>query len=122
MIFGQEIDPRVVQNRGEQAEIAFKFNANSYNYMVFELDQSYEVVMLNSLSKEELKKVRKDIVFTPELVAQIGTTKFNFWSLGIRLSSERQYVQINKNQAIVFHAIPEVTKAFTQSSLNTKSL
>lgn len=118
--FAQEIDPRVLLNRGEQGKIAFKYNTNSYNYMLFELDHSYELRTVQSLTKEEVKKLRKDLAFTPEQITQIGSEQFNFWSLGIRLSSERQYVQVTKTQVLVFYAIPEVTKAFSQSPLNTK--
>lgn len=99
----------------------YVYNKNSYNYLLFELDHSYELVSKKSLSKEQISLMRKDIRLNDSDLANIGTSNFNFYDLGIRLSkSERQYVQVNKEKVLVFYAIPEVTKAFTASPLNTK--
>lgn len=99
----------------------YVYNKNSYNYLLFELDHSYEVVSKKSLSKDQIGLIKKDIQLNDSDQANIGTSNFNFYDLGITLSkSERQYVQINKQKVLVFYAIPEVTKAFTASPLNTK--
>lgn len=119
--FSQEIDSRILKNKGKQAEKMYVYNKNSYNYLLFELDHSYEVVSRKTLSKEQQDAVRKDISFTDSDIAHIGTSEFNFYDFGIRLSkSERQYVQIDKKKVLVFYAIPEVTGAFTTSPFNTK--
>ncbi|MFA9211450.1 MAG: hypothetical protein ACEQR5_06455, partial [Moraxellaceae bacterium] len=57
--FGQEIDPRLLSNKGQLAESAYKFNKNAYNYMLFELDHGYQVVEKKSLSKQERQLIRK---------------------------------------------------------------
>ncbi len=99
----------------------YVYNKNSYNYLLFELDHSYELVSKKSLSKEQISLMKKDITLSDSDLVNIGTPNFNFYDLGIRLSkSERQYVQVNKKKVLVFYAIPEVTKAFTTSPLNTK--
>lgn len=99
----------------------YVYNKNSYNYLLFELDHSYEVVSIKSLSKEQRNSIKKDISFTDSEKVIIGTSNFNFYDFGIKLSkSERQYVQLDKERVIVFYAIPEVTKAFTTSPSNTK--
>lgn len=119
--FSQEIDSRILKNRGKEAEKMYVYNKNSYNYLLFELDHSYEVVSRKTLSKELQNAVRTDISFTDSDKANIGTSQFNFYDFGIRLSkSERQYVQIDKQKVLVFYAIPEITGAFTTSPLNTK--
>ena len=119
--FSQGIDARILKNKGTAAEKMFEYNKNSYNYLLFELDHSYEVVSRKTLSKEQRSAVKKDISFTDSEKAIIGTSGFNFYDFGIKLSkSERQYVQIDKEKVLVFYAIPEVTKAFTASPLNTK--
>ena len=88
---------------------------------MFELDHSYEVVSKNSLSKEQRKLIKKDILFTDSDKLNIGTSGFNFYDYGIKLSkSERQYIQLDKERVLVFYAIPEITKAFTTSPSNTK--
>jgi len=99
----------------------YEYNKNSYNYLLFELDHSYEIVSKKSLSKEQRNAIKKDIKMTEADAANIGTANFNFYDFGIKLSkSERQYVQIDKERVLVFYAIPEITKAFTASSSNTK--
>lgn len=119
--FCQEIDPRILKNKGKEAEKLYEYNKNSYNYLLFELDNSYEIVSKKSLSNEQLSAIKSDIHLTETEIAKLGTTNFNFYDLGIKLSkSDRQYVQIDKKRVLVFYAIPEVTKAFTASPSNTK--
>lgn len=119
--FSQEIDPRILKNKGKEAEKMYEYNKNSYNYLVFELDHSYELVSKNALSKEQRNSIKKDIHFTDSDKVNIGTPNFNFYDFGIKLSkSERQYVQVDKERVLIFYAIPEITKAFTTSPSNTK--
>nr|WP_294860060.1 hypothetical protein [uncultured Fluviicola sp.] len=119
--FSQEIDSRILKNKGKEAEKMYEYNKNSYNYLLFELDHSYEIVSKTALSKEQRNSVKKDIPFTDADLVTIGTSNFNFYDFGIRLSkSERQYVQLDKERVLVFYAIPEITKAFTTSPSNTK--
>lgn len=119
--FSQEIDSRILKNKGKEAEKIYEYNKNSYYYLLFELDHSYEVVSRNSLSKEQRKLIKKDIIFADSDKLNIGTSNFNFYDFGIKLSkSERQYIQLDKERVLVFYAIPEITKAFTTSPSNTK--
>ncbi|WP_430405268.1 hypothetical protein [Fluviicola sp.] len=119
--FSQEIDPRILKNKGKEAEKMYEYNKNSYNYLLFELDHSYEIISKNGLSKEQRISIKKDIHFTDAALVNIGTSNFNFYDFGIKLSkSERQYVQLDKERVLVFYAIPEITKAFIASPSNTK--
>lgn len=120
--FGQEIDPRIIQNKGQnEAEKIYKFNKNSYNYLVFELDSSYQVVSTKSLSKTERGLIEKNSLLTSEVIAKIGTSAFNFQQYGIKLSSnEAKYYMISKDLVLVFKPITEITSAFTKSPLNSK--
>ena len=59
--FSQEIDSRLVRNRGKQAEEAFKYNKNGYNYFLYELDSSYTVKNMSDLSSDEVKLIDKNI-------------------------------------------------------------
>ncbi len=119
--FSQEIDSRILKNKGKEAEKMYEYNKNSYNYLLFELDHSYEIVFKKTLSREQRNAINKDIHLTEAAIANIGTATFNFYDFGIKLSkSERQYVQIDKERVLVFYAIPEITKAFTTSPSNTK--
>lgn len=119
--FSQEIDSRILKNKGREAEKIYEYNKNAYNYLLFELDYSYEIVSRNTLTKEQRKLIRTDIRLSDSDRSNLGTSGFNFYDLGIKLSkTERQYIQVDKDRVLVFFAIPEVTKAFTTSPLNTK--
>ncbi|WP_300665109.1 hypothetical protein [Fluviicola sp.] len=119
--FSQDIDSRILKNKGKEAEKVYEYNKNAYNYLLFELDHSYEIVSRNTLTKEQRKLIRTDIRLADSDKSNLGTSGFNFYDLGIKLSkTERQYVQVDKDRVLVFFAIPEVTKAFTTSPLNTK--
>ena len=120
--FGQEIDPRIVQNKGQsEAEKIYKYNKNSYNYLVFELDSSYQVVSTKSLTKAERNLIEKNNLLTSDVIAKIGTPEFNYQQYGIKLSStEAKYYMISKELVLVFKPITEITGAFTKSPLNTK--
>ncbi len=119
--FSQDIDTRILKNKGKEAEKIYEYNKNAYNYLLFELDYSYEVVSRSTLTKEQRKLIRTDIRLADSDKSNLGTSGFNFYDFGIKLSkTERQYVQVDKDRILVFFAIPEVTKAFTASPLNTK--
>lgn len=119
--FSQEIDSRILKNKGKEAEKIYEYNKNAYNYLVFELDHSYEIVPRSSLTREQLKQLNKELKLSDSDKSNLGTSNFNFYDLGIRLSkSERQYILLDKDRVLVFFAIPEITKAFTTSPFNTK--
>ena len=125
--FSQEkIDQRVVKNKGAKAEESFRHNKNSYNYFLFELDNSYEVKATSELTKEEKKKLQsaanfknsEGTVLTKDLIVP-GV--FNFYDFGIRLlKEERIYIALDKKTVLVFYSIPELSQLFKQSPGNTK--
>jgi hypothetical protein len=116
----QEIDTRLVKNRGKQAEDAFKYNMNSYNYMLFELDSAYTLVPTSSLNESEMSLLSKDVDFS-KVRSIIGTAAFNYVALGIRpIKESRQYFYVDSENVLVIFKIAEITKAFTASPLNSK--
>lgn len=116
----QEIDARLVKNRGKQAEDAFKYNMNSYNYMLFELDSAYLLVPKSSLNETELSQVSKSVDFS-KVRSKIGTSEFNYMELGIRpIKESRQYFYVDSENVLILFKIAEITKAFTASPLNSK--
>jgi hypothetical protein len=122
--FGQDssIDPRIILNKGvKESENIFRYNQNYYNYLKFELDSSYQVVAANTLSGDEEKLINKTIKISKEEQAKLGTDQFNFYQLGIRLSSyDETYIELNNDQVLVFKPIIEITKSFSASPFNTK--
>jgi hypothetical protein len=122
-VFSQEIDERLVKNKGEQAQSAFKYNTNAYNYMLFELDFGYQVVSKKELTKDERKLVQTlpDLTGITEQIAVIGTDKFNYSTLGVSLKSkEKQYFQLPNNKILILLPIAEITQLFIKHPSNTK--
>jgi hypothetical protein len=120
---GQEIDARLLKNKGELAQSAFKYNTNAYNYMLFELNFGYFITSNKALSKEERKMIQSVPNEAERLqqIQNIGTPNFNYFSLGVTLQSkEQQYFQLAKNQVLVLLPIVEITKLFIQHPSNTK--
>ena len=119
--FSQEIDQRLVVNKGNEINETFKHKRNAYNFYLYELDSSYYTVYIKSLTKDEKKLLRKDVQFSPELIKKINTSEFNFAQLGIQLlKDKRQYFKVDKETVLVFYTLPEVSKKFTKSPLYTK--
>ena len=117
----QDIDQRLIANKGEAANKAYTYNKNSYNYMLFELDSSYVVLKKSDLTKEEKAKVTKEHSIPANAESTIGTSSFNLFSYGIRISkTERQYFELSDKTILVVLSTPEVSRAFKTSSLNTK--
>lgn len=119
--FSQEIDARLVKNRGKQAEEAFTYNKNGYNYFLYELDSSYTVKKISDLSTDELKLINKTVQISKKEAQVIGTNQFNYYALGIKLNNQnRQYFKIDATHVLVFFKISEITEAFFKSPFNTK--
>lgn len=119
--FSQEIDQRLVVNKGNEINETFKHKRNAYNFYLYELDSSYYTVNIKTLTKEEKKLLRKDIQFSPDQIKKINTSEFNFPQLGIQLlKDKRQYFKVDKETVLVFYTLPEVSKKFTKSPLYTK--
>lgn len=122
----QEIDARLMRNDPSRAKRNFRYNRNSYNYMLFELDKSYSVVPRKSLTKTETELIQPAVAFktsegnvlTREAVIP-GT--FNFYDFGIGLSKDgRTYIALDKETVLVFYSVPELTRLFSASPDNTK--
>lgn len=119
--YSQDVDARLVTNKGDAAKKAYTYNTNAYNYMLFELDSSYVVIDKADLSKEEKQLIVKKHAITPEVEPRIGTPMFNLFSFGIQLSkTTRQYFELSEEKVLVVYSIPEISKAFKTSTLNTK--
>lgn len=119
--FSQEIDQRLVVNKGNEINETFKHKRNAYNFYLYELDSSYYTVNITTITKEEKKLLSKDIQFSPELIKKINTSEFNFAQLGIQLlKDKRQYFKLDKETVLVFYTLPEVSEKFTKSPLYTK--
>jgi hypothetical protein len=122
----ETIDKRVVKNRGKQAEEAFQYNKNSYNYYIFELDRSHWMTSASSLNDTEKGLVQPASNFKNELGEPITfetatAETFNFYDYGIRLAKEqRLYVALDEEHVLVFYSIPELSKLFANSEFNSK--
>lgn len=122
----EKIDPRLVKNRGKQAEASFVHNKNAYHFFLFELDKSHFTTTLSKLTREEKKRIvpasgffnEKGEELTPEAV---NSPDFNFYDYGIRLKSDtRTFVALDKKTVLVFYSNKEVAQQFAASEYNVK--
>jgi hypothetical protein len=122
----ETVDARLLKNRGAQAEESFRYNKNSYNYYLFELDNSYSIVAKSDLSGDEVNMVQPAELFKNKAGLAIsgeaivpGT--FNFYDFGIKLNKDQRiYIALDKKTVLVFHSIRELTQLFISSPGNTK--
>jgi hypothetical protein len=126
MLNAQEIDQRVVKNRGNQAHESFKYNRNGYNYFLFELDKSHWIAKQTTLTQEEKAVVQPAANFKNAegkaiTLEAAQATDFNFYDYGIRLKKEsRIYIALDKTHVLVFYKIPELMQLFNNSEFNVK--
>jgi hypothetical protein len=126
MVSAQEIDQRLVKNRGNQAHESFKYNPNGYNYFLFELDKSHWIAEQTALTQEEKAVVLPAANFKNAegkaiTLAAAQATDFNFYDYGIRLKKEsRTYIALDKKHVLVFYKIPELMQLFNNSEFNVK--
>lgn len=122
----ETIDARVLKNRGKQAETAFQYNKNSYNYYVFELDKSHYVTTVSELTSAEQALLQSATLFKNAANEAISyeiavSNTFNFYDFGIKLQKEhRIYIALDANKVLVFYSIPEMSQLFKNSEFNTK--
>src|ERR1044071_7029545 len=102
LVTGQEVDHRLVRNRGSQAQESFKYNKTMYNYFLFELDRSHWIAEKGSLTPEEKALVAPAAQFTNAdgealTLTAAQASDFNFYDYGIRLKKEsRIYIALDK--------------------------
>jgi hypothetical protein len=126
-VYAQEtIDQRLVKNRGKQAEDAFVYNKNGYNYFLFELDKSHWIADKSTLTEEEKANLQPAANFknaqNQVLTLEVAKSEqFNFYDFGIKLQRDgRVCIALDQNNVLMFYAIPELTRLFSSSDLNVK--
>jgi hypothetical protein len=126
-LYAQEtLDQRLVKNRGKQAEDAFIYNRNSYNYFLFELDKSHWIADKSTLTEEEKANLQPASNFknaqNQVLTLEVARSEhFNFYDFGIKLQRDRRVcIALDQNNVLLFYAIPELTGLFSKSDLNVK--
>ena len=125
-VLGQKYDPRLVQNHGDTISTIYQNNHNYYNFLLFELDYSYELKPGSDMSQEQLsaaipagkisnsagKILRKEDVVKGE---------FNFKQWGIVLKKDTPVIiQLDNETYLCFYDKVSNNIRFAKSPLYTK--
>lgn len=121
--FGQKYDPRLEQNHGDTIAAIFTQNHNYYNFLLFELDYSYEIRPLAEVSGG---KVLPASAFQNAKGAKLSARdiekgKFNFREWGIELQKDAPVIiALDDQNALYFYDKVSNNKRFAKSPLYTK--
>lgn len=101
--YGQKYDPRLQKNHGDTIATIFSNNHNYYNFLIFELDYSYEIKPKSEVSGKTLKasafKNGQGKTLTKE---DIVKGQFNFKEWGITLKQDAPVIIALDDQSVLY--------------------
>jgi len=127
LIFSQsktDFDPRIVENKGEQVTHIYQNQQDYYQFLLFELDNGYQVVSKNTLAKEQRKELKsikgiqsksgeKFTVNQLENPATFNFMKYNF----IREKDNHTYYDLNNGNVLVIFSQMHIKREFLKTGL-----
>lgn len=120
----QKYDPRLEKNMGDTIATIFSKSHNYYNFLLFELDYSYEIRTIDQLDKGA--KIMKASQFKNEkgqklTLANIQKGVFNFKEWGIVLQqNDPVIIQLDDKNFVYFYDKVNNNIRFAKSPLYTK--
>lgn len=120
----QKYDPRLEKNMGDTIATIFSKSHNYYNFLLFELDYSYEIRTIDQLDKGA--KIMKASHFKNEkgqklTLANIQKGVFNFKEWGIVLQqNDPVIIQLDDKNFVYFYDKVNNNIRFAKSPLYTK--
>lgn len=120
-----EIDSRLIENHGDEIYDILKYRKDYYKFLLWELDNAYEIMSISTLSSPTLLSIENIIdtegnnftstdVDNPETLNFI---KYNF----VRQKEHNVYYDLGDGRAIKFTALLVMWQEFRDSGLNTKN-
>ena len=111
----QSIDQRLVDSYGEDAVNLYENNQDYYNFLIYELDNSFEIMEATELtpnSKYDLRDISSVVdkegkVFNIDELQDLST--FNFTSYNfVRAQNDRVYYELGDGRVLVFYSLVEI--------------
>lgn len=120
-----EVDSRLIENHGDEIYQILEYRKDYYKFLLWELDNAYEIVAITSLSNPALIDISTVVdkdgnhfnvneVDNPET---LNFMKYNF----VRHKEYDVYYDLGDGRAIKFTALLVMWQQFRDSGLNTKN-
>lgn len=119
----QKYDARLLKNHGDTIMTIYKNNHNYYNFLLFELDFSYEIKLkseVNSAMVHQLSEFKNENGITLKK-SDIVKDVFNFKAWGIILKQKEPVViELDADHVLYFYDKVSNNIRFGKSPFNTK--
>lgn len=120
----EEVDQRLVVNHGNEIYSILIHRKDYYKFLVWELDNAFEVVSSNSISSQNILPIsnivdKSDNEFSSSELDNLET--FNFIKYNFNREKESDvYYDLGNGELLKFTALKIMWKAFDDSGLNNK--
>lgn len=119
-----EVDQRLIDNHGNDIYEILEFRKDYYKFLLWELDNAYEIVAISSLSNPALNSINNIVdsngnafsVINIDNPETLNFIKYNF----VRQKELDVYYDLGDGRAIKFTALKVMWQQFRDSGLNTK--
>ncbi|MGV6862411.1 MAG: hypothetical protein ACWA41_11605 [Putridiphycobacter sp.] len=120
----QEVDPRLIVNKGEEIYQILEYRKDYYKFLLWELDNAYEIVNVSDISNQNLIPVSNIVDKNGNAfnVAELDTPEsFNFIKYNfVRQKEQDVYYDLGDGRALKFTALKVMWQQFDATGLNTK--
>lgn len=120
----EQVDQRLIDNNGNEIYTIISTRKDYYKFLLWELDNAYEIVNSNSVSNQNVLSVSNitDNTNTQFSVLDLNNLQtFNFIKYNFtRQKDSDVYYDLGNGSFLKFTALKVMWKAFDDSGLNTK--
>ncbi len=120
-----DVDVRLIENHGDEIYNILKYRKDYYNFLLWELDNAYEIVNISEVQNQTLLPItnitdKNGGIFNPDEVND--PTSFNFIKYNfVRQKEQKVYYNLGNGKVLIFKALKPMWKEFDQTALNTKN-
>lgn len=119
-----DVDARLIENHGDEIYNILKYRKDYYKFLLWELDNSYEILNLSEVSGQSILPIqdikdKNNIPFNPsvlEVISSFNFKKYNF----VRLKEQDVYYDLGNGKVLKFKALKPMWQEFDATGLNTK--
>lgn len=120
----EEVDQRLIENKGDEIYSILTYRKDYYKFLLWELDNAYEVVSTSSVSGQNILSIstivdKNNVQFSALDLANVQT--FNFIKYNFNREKENDvYYDLGNGSILKFTGLRVMWKAFNDSGLNNK--
>lgn len=120
----EEVDQRLIENKGDEIYSILTYRKDYYKFLLWELDNAYEVVSASSVSGQNILSIstivdKNNVQFSALDLANVQT--FNFIKYNFNREKENDvYYDLGNGSILKFTGLRVMWKAFNDSGLNNK--